>query len=112
MSFELQLERITAAPSGSKLFVELIDISLDSESESDFLSTALQRINQQTGASGSVLVQGIKGQWRVISHDGEGDGLPSELLADTLDAESTKQAEDWTASPLFKPNQSSYIDAR
>jgi Nif-specific regulatory protein len=109
MSFELQLERITAAPNGSKLFVKLIDLALTSGSQSDFLGSALEQINQRTGATGSVLVQGIKGQWRVIAHAGEGDGLPADLLAETLDAETCKQDDGWTAAMLLKPNKSSHV---
>jgi transcriptional regulator with GAF, ATPase, and Fis domain len=109
MSFELQLKRITASPNGSKLFVQLIDLSLAAESESDFLASALEQINKMTGSDGSVLVQGVKGQWRVISHHGAGDGLPAELLGDTLDAENCQQDDGWTAALLTRPNKSSHV---
>lgn len=106
MSFKVQSERITSAPSGSNLLVQLIDQSLGSSAESEFLASALKLIKKTANSTGVVLVQGIKGQWRVIAHAGQGDGLPAELLADTLDTEVCKQADGWTAAPLFRPNQS------
>ena len=105
----VQSERITSAAGGSKLLVKLIDASLSSATESEFLASALQLVNEQVSASGSVLVQGAKGNWRVLAHSGAGDGLPTELLADTLDAESCQQSEGWTASPLVRPNRSSRL---
>ena len=109
MSFELQSERISAAPSGSALFARLIDLTLGSNTQSEFLSSCLELINEKTNATGTVLVQGIKGQWRMIAHAGEGDGLPAELLSETLDAEICKQADGWTAAMLLKPNLSSHV---
>ena len=109
MSFKVQSERITSVPSGSDLLVRLVDLSLQAAGESEFLASALQLINQQTTATGSTVVQGVKGQWRVMAHAGEGDGLPTDLLAEALDAEGCKQADGWTAAPLVLPNKSSRL---
>lgn len=109
MSFEVQSERITSAPSGSNLLVRLINLSLSSSAESEFLAAALELINELAGTTRAVLVQGVKGQWRVISQAGTGEGLPTDLLADTLDTESCQQADGWTAAPLFRPNNSSRL---
>jgi hypothetical protein len=106
MSFEVQSKRITSVPSGSNLLVRLIDLSLDSTVEGEFLASALGQVNEMAGSTGTVLVQGVKGQWRVISHAGEGEGLPAELLGETLDAETCQQADGWTAAPLFLPIRS------
>jgi len=57
------------------------------------------------------MVQGAKGQWRVIAHAGQGDGLPTEMLAEVLDADACQQGEGWTAAPLFKPNSASQLIA-
>ncbi len=106
MSLEVQSERINSAPGGSNLLVRLIDLSLESAVESEFLASALQMIKDLVGSNGVVLVQGVKGQWRVIAHAGEGNGLPADLLADTLDTEFCQHADGWTAAPLFRPNRS------
>ena len=109
MASQVHSERITSAQSGSQLLVRLIDLSLDAESESDFLATTLELVNQEAKSTGSTLVQGVKGQWRVIGHAGAGDGLPTDMLSETLDSESCQQADGWTAAPLVRPNRSSKL---
>lgn len=105
MSSSVQTDRITAGPSGSILLVQLVDLSISSENEADFRSSALNLIRKKVGADGVTLVQGVKGQWRVIAHAGQGDGLPTELLAEALDSETCQQGEGWTAAPLVRPNK-------
>ena len=58
MSFQAQSERIASGQSGCQLLVQLIDLSLRSSSESEFLVAALGLINQQVKSTGSVVVQG------------------------------------------------------
>lgn len=109
MSLSAQSSRITAGQSAAELLVQLVDLSLDCSSETDFLSKALDCVNQKASSTGTTLIEGAKGQWRVIAHAGAGDGLPTEMLADALDAESCKQGEGWTAAPLHKPNRASQL---
>ena len=109
MSLSAQSSRITANQSAAGLLVQLIDLSLDCSSEADFLAAALAQINDRAGSSGTTLIEGVKGQWRVIAHAGAGEGLPTDMLADALDAESCKQGEGWTAAPLHKPNRDSQL---
>ena len=111
MSTAAQSSRITAGKTASDLFVVLIGKSLSATSESEFLDAALVEVNRLAEASGTTLIEGAKGQWRVISHSGQGDGLPTELLADVLDSEQCKQNDGWTAAPLYKPNKSSQLIA-
>ncbi len=111
MSFEVQSERITAVPGGSELLVQLIDLSLDASTESDFLSSALDLVRKTVNSKGVVLVRGVKGQWRVIANSGSGDSLPVELLAETLDSEKCQQSDGWTAAPVFRPNSSGKLIA-
>lgn len=106
MSFELQSERINSAPSGSNLLAKLIDLSLGTAVEAEFLNSAMVRINQMVGSNTAILVQGVKGQWRVISRAGAEESVPAELLAETLDSENCQQSGSWTAGPLFRPNKS------
>ena len=109
MSLSAQSSRITAGQSAAELLVQLVDLSLDCSTEADFLSKALDCVNQKASSTGTTLIQGAKGQWRVIAHAGAGDGLPTEMLADALDAEACKQGEGWTAAPLHKPNRASQL---
>lgn len=111
MSTAAQSTRITASQQASDLLVQLIGVSLSSKNEAEFLDTALGKINELSGALGTTLIEGAKGQWRVISHAGQGDGLPTELLAEVLDSELCKQGEGWTAAPLHKPNKASQLIA-
>jgi Nif-specific regulatory protein len=104
MSFEVQSERITTVPGGSDLLVQLINLSLDATSETDFLASSLDLVRKTVNSKGVVLVRGVKGQWRVIANSGSGDNLPVELLAETLDSEKCQESEGWTAAPLFRPN--------
>jgi Nif-specific regulatory protein len=109
MASSMQTERINSDQTGSELLVELINVSLPFSSEGEFLSAALEIINRKAGSSGATIIQGVKGQWRVIAHAGKGEGLPTEMLSDTLDAETCKQADGWTAAPLSKPNSTSRL---
>ncbi|MEL7499947.1 MAG: sigma-54-dependent Fis family transcriptional regulator [Planctomycetota bacterium] len=102
MSSIVQPDRITSTNTGADLLVQLIAQSIGAQSESEFLAIALQRLNQITGGNGSAIVQGTKGQWRILAHAGEGDGLPEELLAEVLDAGDCRQAEGWTGAPLYR----------
>ena len=81
MASQVQSERINSAPVGAKFLVQLIAESTQSTklvSESEFLAIALKALNQSIGATGSAMVQGTKGQWRILAHAGEGDGLPDD----------------------------------
>ena len=109
MTSSTQSSRITAGQTASDLLVQMIDLSLSTSQEADFLAAALNLINQKAGSTGTTLIEGAKGQWRVIAHVGQGDGLPTEMLAEALDSESCKQDDGWTAAPLVKPNQSSQL---
>ena len=109
MPLSAQSSRITAGQSAAELLVQLVDLSLDCSSEADFLAKALDCVNQKASSTGTTLIEGAKGQWRVIAHAGAGDGLPTEMLAEALDSESCKQGEGWTAAPLHKPNRASQL---
>jgi Nif-specific regulatory protein len=109
MSTSAQSDRITSGQSGSKLLVQLIDLSISLSSEADFLLASLDLLRQRVGGGGATLVQGVKGQWRVLAHSGEGKGLPAELLAEALDTEACQQGDGWTAAPLLRPNRKSQL---
>jgi Nif-specific regulatory protein len=97
-------ERVTSDPSGSQLLTQLVEKSMTIQSEPEFLSLALTALCQTVGATGATLIQGTKGQWRLLAHAGEGDGLPEELLAETLDVGRCGSAQGWTGAPLFTGN--------
>ena len=96
------VERIASAPLGWQLLVQLTAGWLESKPESlgQYLESALETLRSATSATGVVLVQGTKGQWRMLSHAGSGDGLPEELLAGVLDEGACRASDGWVAAPL------------
>ena len=106
MSNLAQSDRITSGKSGARLLPNLIGLTLTASSESDFLTESLKLINAQTKANFTALVQGIKGQWRTIGKSGTSPNFPTELFAETLDAEKCQASRQWIAAPLSGPNQS------
>ena len=105
MSSNDHSDRVSLASAGSKLLAQLVERSLEIQLESEFLTTALELLCNSVGATGATLVQGTKGQWRLLAHWGAGDGLPEELLAETLDSARCGAADGWTGTPLLAGNQ-------
>ena len=105
MPLNAHSERVSLASAGSQLLAQLIERSIDIQVESEFLSAALELLCNSVDATGATLVQGTKGQWRLLAHWGGGDGLPEELLAETLDSARCGSADGWTGTPLFTGNQ-------
>jgi Nif-specific regulatory protein len=101
MPRNLYTQRVTSDPSGAQLLARLIEQSMALQTKQDFLSGALTALCQAIEATGATLIQGTKGQWRLLAHAGEGDGLPEELLAETLDVGRCGSAQGWTGAPLF-----------
>ena len=100
-------DRVSSASAGSKLLAQLVEQSIDIQLESEFLTTALELLCSSVGATGATLAQGTKGQWRLLAHWGGGDGLPEELLAETLDSARCCAADGWTGTPLLTGNEQS-----
>jgi Nif-specific regulatory protein len=109
MSHHAQTDRITQGDHGTQLLPELVVLSLQAVDASDFFKSAIRHINSATnrtaaggatiGSATTVLLQGIKGQWRTLASDGK-DNPPQDLLTDVLDTERCKTSGDWIATPV------------
>jgi transcriptional regulator with GAF, ATPase, and Fis domain len=98
-------DHVKSGQIGVTMLPALMEISLASPGESDFLSEAMARINEETGAKFTAIVRGIKGQWRTLASAGSKPTLPTELLAEALDSEKIETSPDWIAAPLLCPSQ-------
>ena len=105
MTSFVQPDRVANTPSGAEFLVQLVSDSLMLKSEAEYFSKALQSLTERTRGTGAALVQGTKGQWRILAHFGEGDGLPEELLAEVLDGGQTQQLEGWTGALPYRGHQ-------
>jgi Nif-specific regulatory protein len=92
----------------AKLLADLIYLSAAHQSSIDFLVAATSSLKSFSDAKLCAVVQGVKGQWRVLASTEEGlkaESLPVDLLAEVLDTERCQSESGWTASPLSQPVQ-------
>ena len=115
MSTLAQSDRIIAGKSGPRLLPKLIDLAISTSGESDFTAAALKQVNAESGSEFVAVVQGVKGQWRVIGVSGNTDktasdiSLPTDLLAETLDTERIQTGDNWIATPLGTQNRTGQL---
>jgi len=103
MSDSIVSEGIKRGESGPALLPTLVQVACSKSTTDDFLSAALKVINSHFGSAAMALIRGTKGQWRTMARSGSkinASNLPTELLANVLDSESTQQQENWSATPL------------
>lgn len=92
----------------AKLLADLIYLSAAHDSSASFLSAAIAELQTFTTAKNSAVVQGVKGQWRILAATGKGletSDLPADLLAEVLDSENCRAEGKWIAAPLSRPLQ-------
>ncbi len=103
MSDSMISEGIKRGESGRSLLPTLVQVACSESSTDDFLSAAVKAINGHFGSDAMALIRGTKGQWRTMARSGSkinASNLPTELLADVLDSESTGQQDGWAITPL------------
>jgi transcriptional regulator with GAF, ATPase, and Fis domain len=102
---------VRAFPQSSKrdLFAGLLTQFEQIPDFDNWISPALQLLQKQLNLSGVALVQGVKGQWRVLFQSGVIPELPIERLADVLDTESASQAEGWLAATIESPIEHGFL---
>ena len=96
-------EGIKRGESGLALLPTLVQVACTESSTDDFLASALKTMNGHFGTDAMALIRGTKGQWRTMARSGpkiNASNLPTELLSDVLDRDSTGQQELWAATPL------------
>ena len=110
MTTSLQNEKINAGKTGTHLLSHLIRLSIDHTDVSEFLGQLVAQVNNETKAGLTAIVRGTKGKWRTqaIAPDLKPE-WPSELLADVLDEEATKQENNWLATPLDSSAKSGFV---
>ena len=99
----------------AKLLADLIYLSAAHDSSIGFLHAACKLLVECTAASESLVVQGVKGQWRILGSTIAGlkpDQLPVDLLSEVLDSEQCLAAGDWIAAPLQRPIETGYVLAQ
>ena len=102
--------RIGQGKLGLGLLPALVLLALEGEDES-FLDAAVEKIADELKASSVCLMQGVKGQWRTLASTAKTGKAqpPTELLSETLDAESTRTEGTWSAVPLNRPNRTGKV---
>ena len=96
----------------AKLLADLIYLSAAHDSSASFLRAACSELNSFAGAKQTFVVQGVKGQWRILAASDDKlkqEALPIELLAEVLDCERCQSENDWIASPLNRPMESGQL---
>lgn len=96
-------EGIKRGESGQQLLPTLVQIAREQPTDDDYFAAALKAINRHFKAEETALIRGTKGQWRTMARSGpkiNASNLPTELLADTLDSDATRQQDLWSATPL------------
>jgi Nif-specific regulatory protein len=96
----------------AKLLAELIYLSAAHNSSSSFLRAASVDLNAFAKASKTAVVQGVKGQWRILASTEsllKQDSLPIDLLAEVLDCERCQSENGWIAAPLYRPVESGQL---
>jgi Nif-specific regulatory protein len=102
-----QADKINAGKTGARLLPELIRLSIEIGSESEFANLAASTINSATGAEVTAILRGSKGRWRTVAAAPRANanrGWPAELLSNVLDEESVQSDDSWIAAPVVQPN--------
>ncbi len=92
----------------AKTLASLIYLSGQHDSLTSFLNESCKFIDKRSDSNSTTVVQGIKGQWRILSSTDSSltpDNLPTHFLADVLDTDRCKSQDGWIAASLSKPNQ-------
>lgn len=92
----------------AKLLADLIYLSAEHETSSNFLSAAIAELQTFSDAKKSAVVQGVKGQWRILASTDKGletSALPADLMAEVLDTERCQSEGKWIGAPLSRPLQ-------
>ena len=96
-------EGIKRGDSGLALLPTLVQIARTESTNDDYFAAALKAINLHFQAESTALIRGTKGQWRTMARSGpkiNASNLPTDLLADVLDSDATRQQDLWSATPL------------
>jgi len=94
---------IIQSETGKRLLPGLIRMALDQIEAPAFFEQLTTQLAQHLPWSDIVVLQGTKGQWRLLGRSGSIDPLPVELLGETLDRQQGCESEGFVAFPLRHP---------
>jgi Nif-specific regulatory protein len=77
-----------------------IAAAVEAKTLPEFYTAATDLLQDDTGIAEALIVEGIKGQWRISGQSPPPRPMPVELLADALDRQGTATDGDWRATPL------------
>ena len=96
----------------AKLLADLIYLSASHDSSQSFLQAASEMLGSFTQATETTVVQGVKGQWRILGSTNDQlkqNQLPIDLLTEVLDREQCLSESGWIAAPLQRPVEAGYV---
>ncbi len=96
----------------AKLLADLIYLSARHETSAAFLRDLCGVIQKRARADMTAVVQGVKGQWRVLAASENWDSsrqLPVDQFSEVLDVESCRREGAWVAAPLEVPSESGHL---
>ena len=96
----------------AKALASLVYLATRHDSTGDFFAAACDAINDLTGVKSTSVVQGIKGQWRILATTDRSltpEKLPVSLLSEVLDDDRQSSGDGWDAAPLNRPDRNGRI---
>ncbi|MFP6612813.1 MAG: sigma-54-dependent Fis family transcriptional regulator [Pirellulales bacterium] len=99
--FRFQWQRLSSSADAGGLVAELLFLAGAHATAGSYLSAALPLVRGAASAEWTGLLAADKGSWTNLASDGDEVSLPTELLADCLDADRAVGGEDWLVAPLF-----------
>lgn len=100
MNVEQLLKRCQTQSVIREFALEWIGQAINSKSETDFVESALGRLQAACSLVGIGIAAPQQGTWKLSAKVGHLSLLPTDLLAESLDQESLQSNSNWTAVPL------------
>lgn len=102
-------ERCNRSKSGTNLLTRLLGDEASSSRAEPFDDELLTQIAKQTGLTALAILQGTKGQWRILARFACRQSPPELWLGEVLDSAQSQQESPWFAASLPLPDQSGLV---
>jgi Nif-specific regulatory protein len=103
------VNRIVPSPVASKLFPRWVDRAIENPDPEALIVAAMHSIRDAIPCRALALVQGTKGQWRILASNGDLPPLPTEWLSEVLDQGRLLNKESWYAAPVESPVDDGWV---
>lgn len=100
MTLSSLIDQISEGQGGKSLLPKLAQLALEIEGKSEFAKKSLGELLPVVNASNAALIQGTKGQWRVLGSVHDVGSLPTEMLAEALDQQLLQSNETTSIIPV------------